>query len=194
MKRTPRTACEITERIQNKEHVTLKTSFNRACTSSPEADPRPNVAPRRSGGALLKYRLSRMRSHTACILSLVPPAPAPASGPVVLRAHASPEAAAAATAAAATLAAPARATSSNSGGMPAGRDAPRAVAETIRGRGALRSPGRTTVAAVAAVVALPGECAGEEAAEAEAEAEAVEAAEAAGEAGAVDARSPRRGE
>ena len=94
----------------------------------------------------------------------------------------------AATAAAATLAAPARATSSNSGGMPAGSDAPRAVAETIRGRAAPRSPGRTTAAAAA--VALLGECAGEEAAEAE----AVEVAEAAGEAGAVDARSPRRGE
>ena len=131
-------------------------------------------------------------SHTACVLAVVTSAPAPASGPVVLRAHASPEAAAAATAAAATLAAPARATSPNSGGMPAGSDAPRAVPETIiRGRATLRSPGRTTAAA--AVAALPpGEDGGEEAAEAEAE--AVEAAEAAGEAGAVDARSPRRGE
>ena len=99
-------------------------------------------------------------------------------------------------AAAATAAAPARVPSSISGGMPAGSDAPRAVAETIRGpRGALRSPGRTTAAG--AVVALPGGGAGEEAEEAEAEVEAAgaaEAAAAAGEAGTVDARSPRRGE
>ena len=81
--------------------------------------------------------------------------------------------------------------------MPAGSDVcARPAAETIRGRAAPRSPGRTAVPAEAVGGAACAVArAGEKVAEAEAEAEAVEAAEAAGVAGAVGAvgaRSPRR--